>query len=169
MGREPFAARLYFVPRALRGPQNALLRGLRGYFEHAPGWVILTTKGRESGRPREVLLPCERSSELAVVISTYGWRAHWIRNLRNEPRVRFTAGGLVLRGRAEIVEDPARKLSIIRENPFFPAAPFLVVHAVLRTLLRPLLQLFLRYWVRPRPVVVIRPLGIAVSHSEPEW
>lgn len=41
--REPFAARLHFMPMALRRPQNALVRVLRRYFERAPGWVLLTT------------------------------------------------------------------------------------------------------------------------------
>src|SRR2546422_5263489 len=58
--REPFAARLHFVPRALRRPHAWLVRLLRGYFERAPGWVILTTRGGERASPREVLLPCER-------------------------------------------------------------------------------------------------------------
>lgn len=77
MAQEPFAARLHFIPRALRGPQNTLVRLLRGYFERAPGWVLLTTRGRNTGLPREILLPCERSSEGLILISTYGWRSNW--------------------------------------------------------------------------------------------
>ena len=157
MEQEPFAARLHFIPRALRAPQNAIVRILRGYFESAPGWVLLTTKGRVTGLPREVLLPCQRYSEGLIVISTYGWRSHWIRNLSHEPEVRVTCGGWVLSGRAEVVEDPELKLSLISANPFFPAAPFALVHAVLRTLLRPFLVFLLRRWVDPRPIVLIRP------------
>jgi len=55
--REPFAARLHFVPRTLRRPHAWLVRVLRGYFERAPGWVILTTRGRRTGLPREVAPP----------------------------------------------------------------------------------------------------------------
>ena len=157
MTREPFAARLHFIPVAIRWPQTALVRLFRHYFERAPGWVLLTTTGRKTGLPREVLLPCERSSDAVIVISTYGWRSHWIRNLKRDPRVRITAGGWVLSGRAEVIEDLEKKHAIVSADPFFPPAPFAVVHAVLRTLLRPLLVRFLRRWVSPRPIVVIRP------------
>jgi len=157
MGREPFAANLHFIPRALRRPQAALVRLFRGYFERAPGWVLLTTRGRKTGLPREVLLPCERWSEAILVISTYGGRSHWIRNLRQEPAVRVTCAGLELPARAEIVEDLQEKRAIVSAHPFFPPAPFAWAHAILRTLLRPLLVLMLRRWVSPRPIVVIRP------------
>src|SRR5439155_1538186 len=55
--REPFAARLHFVPRALRGPHAALIRTLRGYFSRLPGWVLLTTRRRRTGLPAERRLP----------------------------------------------------------------------------------------------------------------
>ena len=160
MEREPFAAHLHFIPRALRAPQNAIVRIFRRYFESAPGWVLLTTTGRKTGLPREVLLPCERYSDGLIVISTYGWRSHWIRNISHQPEVRVTCGGWVLSGRAEIVVDRQRKLALISANPFFPAAPFVIVHAVLRTLLRPLLVVLLRRWVGPRPIVLIRPRNL---------
>jgi deazaflavin-dependent oxidoreductase (nitroreductase family) len=142
---------------ALRRPQNALVRVLRRYFERAPGWVLLTTRGRKTGLPREVLLPCERSADSLLVISTYGWRSHWIRNIQRDPAVQVTCGGWVVSGRAEIVEDPDRKHSIVGSSPFFPPAPFAPVHALLRSLLRPLLVALLRRWVAPRPLVVVRP------------
>jgi len=141
------------------------VRLFRHYLERAPGWVLLTTTGRKTGLPREVLLPCERSPEAVIVISTYGWRSHWIRNLKRDPRVRITAGGWVLCGRAEVIEDLERKHAIVEADPFFPPAPFAVVHAVLRTLLRPLLIVFLRRWVSPRPIVLIRPEAIASPES----
>jgi len=154
--REPFAARLHFVPRTLRRPHAWLVRVLRGYFERAPGWVILTTRGRRTGLPREVLLPCERTADAIIAISTYHWRSDWIRNLRKEPRVSVTCAGWTIAARAEIVEDPAAKRAIIGEHPFFPGAPFVVVHAVLRTILRPLLVFGMRRWVAPRPMVLLR-------------
>jgi len=45
----------------------------------------------------------------------------------------------------------------VAADPFFPAAPFVWVHALLRTLLRPLLVFLLQRWVEPRPVVLVRP------------
>src|SRR5881396_3445379 len=153
---EPFAARMHFLPRLIRPIQTAIVRAFRPYFERAPGWMLLVTRGRRTGLPREVLLPCERTADAVIVISTYHWRSDWIRNLRADPRVSVTCAGWTIPARAEIVEDPAAKRAIIGKYPFFPAAPFVVVHAVLRTVLRPLLVLCLRRWVAPRPMVVMR-------------
>ena len=156
---QPFAARLHFLPRAIRPIQTTIVRVFRRYFEQAPGWVLLTTTGRRTGLPREVLLPCERTRDLMIVISTYGFESDWIRNLRRDPRVTVTCSGWVLPARAEIVEDLAAKRALVLAHPFFPPAPFGVLNFLHRTVLRPLTLLFLRWWVTRRPVVVIRPEG----------
>ena len=153
---EPFAARLHFIPRGIRPLQGAIVRLFRRYFERAPGWVLLTTTGRRTGLPREVLLPCERWRDGLIVISTYGWRSDWIRNLRRDSRVRITCAGWVLGAEAEIVEDLAAKRALVSAHPFFPPAPFAILNLLHRTLLRPLWLPFLRWWVQRRPVVVIR-------------
>jgi deazaflavin-dependent oxidoreductase (nitroreductase family) len=157
LAREPFAARFHVIPRALRRPQAALVRLLRRYFERAPGWVLLTTRGRKTGLPREVLLPCERFAEGLIVISTYGFRSDWMRNLAKDPRVSLTCAGWVVPGRAEVVEDVERKRAIVTAHPFFPPAPLAPLNLLHRTLLRPLWLPFLRWWVTARPVVVLRP------------
>jgi deazaflavin-dependent oxidoreductase (nitroreductase family) len=164
---DPFAARLYFIPRAMRRPQAAVVAMLRRYFERAPGWVILTTRGRRTGLPREVLLPCERSHDEIFVISTYGFRSQWIRNLKQDPRVWVTCGGWTLCGLAEIVEDREEKHAIVGAHPFFPPAPLAPIHLVLRTLLRPLLVAMLRRWVTPRPMVRIRRAAVEASPGTP--
>lgn len=163
MPREPFAAHLHFIPMALRRPQNALVRRFRRYFERAPGWVLLTTRGRKTGLPREVLLPCERSPEFLIIISTYGWRSHWIRNIQQNPEVQVSCAGWIASGHAELVEELDRKRALVATHPFFPVAPF----ALVRTVLRPLLVLFLRLWVAPRPLVLIRPEQIVREPSAP--
>ena len=155
--REPLAARLYGIPLAIKPIQDALVRIFRRYFERAPGWVLLTTRGRKSGLPREILLPCERTRETIILISTYGHRSNWMRNIERDPLVTVTCGGWQIAGRAEIVEDVERKRAIVTADPFVPAAPFAFVHALLRTVLRPFLVLFLRAWVTPRPLVLVRP------------
>jgi len=67
---EPFAARLHFIPRRMRGVQAAIVNARRDYFSRAPGWVLLTTTGRRTGLPREMLLPCARSENCIFLIST---------------------------------------------------------------------------------------------------
>jgi len=153
--KEPRAARLHFIPAAIRGPQSALVNALRGYFSRAPGWVLLTTTGRRTGLQRETLLPCARADREIIVISTYGWRSDWIRNLRKNPSVTVTRDGAVVAGRAEVVEDPARKREIVSAHPFFPPAPFRIVSALALSVFGPLTTALLRRWVSPRPVVVI--------------
>jgi deazaflavin-dependent oxidoreductase (nitroreductase family) len=86
--------------------------------------VLLTTRGRKIGLPREVLLPCERTPDGLIMLSTYGWRSNWIRNIQHDANVTITAGGWVLSGHAELVEELERKIHLASEHPFFPAAPF---------------------------------------------
>jgi deazaflavin-dependent oxidoreductase (nitroreductase family) len=151
----PFAERLYFIPRLIRHPQSVLVRLFRNYLERAPGWVLLTTTGRKSGLPREVLLPCERFDASVLVISTYGWRSNWIRNIQRHPEVRVTRAGSHADGRAEIIEALVRKQALLSEHPFFVPFPTRLLNLIHRTVLRPLWVPFLRWWVRRRPVVVI--------------
>ena len=154
---EPFAARLHFIPRAIRRLQSAIIRLVRRYFEQAPGWVLLTTTGRRTGVPREVLLPCERTHDALIVISTYADRSDWMRNIRRDPRVRVTCGRWVIRARAEVVDDLETKRAIVSAHPFFAPMPFTWLNLLHRTVLRLPMVTFLRWWVRLRPVVVIRP------------
>jgi deazaflavin-dependent oxidoreductase (nitroreductase family) len=156
---EPFGARLHAITRITNGVQRVLVRVFRRYFERAPGWVLLTTRGRTTGLPREVLLPCERFGDGLLVISTYARRSNWIRNIARDPVVQVTCAGWVLPGRAEIVDDVDAKRALVSAHPFFAPAPVIPINTIHVTLLRPLLIAFLRRWVTHRPVVVVRPIG----------
>ena len=151
----PFAERLHFIPRLVRYPHSVLVRLFRNYFEHAPGWVLLTTKGRKSGLPREVLLPCERFDACVLVISTYGWRSNWVRNVQCQPKVRVTWAGSTADGRAEIIESVGTRQAVVSAHPFFVPFPIHFLNVLHRTVLRPLWVPVLRWWVRCRPLVVI--------------
>ena len=155
---EPFAAKLHFLPRVVLKPiQSTLVRVFRRYFERAPGWMLLTTTGRKTGLPREVLLPCERNRDGLYTISTYGRRSDWIRNLEREPRVRVTAAGWTIPARAEIVDDLERRRAIVAADPFFVPLPIGPLNFLHRTIFRLPTVAFLRWWVTNRPVVLIRP------------
>jgi deazaflavin-dependent oxidoreductase (nitroreductase family) len=110
---------------------------------------------RRTGLPREVLLPCERNDAL-LIISTYGWQSDWIRNLRRHPQVQVTCAGWVLPAQAEIITDLEAKRAIVAAHPFFVPAPFAVLNFLHRTLFRPLWVPVLSWWIRSRPVVLIR-------------
>lgn len=139
-----------------------MIRALRPSFERSPASVLLTTRGRRTRLPREVLLPCARTADTIVVISTYGWRSDWIRNIRHDPAVLVTHEGRTVPARAEIVEDVARKRAIVSEHPFFPATLFAFVNRALLALPRPVLVAWLCRWVTPRPVVVLRMIDTRV-------
>ena len=152
---EPFGARLHFLPRLIRPIQAAIVRAFRPYFERAPGWMLLTTRGRRTRLAREVLLPCVRTPDEIITISTYGRRSDWIRNLGKDPAVRVSCDGRVVPARAEIVDDLQRKRALVTAHPFFAPAPFAIVNAVVLALFRPVWVAFLRGWVTGRPVVVL--------------
>ena len=154
---EPFAAKLHFLPRVVLRPiQSRIVRRFRSVFERAPGWVLLTTTGRKTGLAREVLLPCERFSDGLYVISTYGRRSDWIRNLERNPRVRVTSAGWVLPGTAEVIDDVERKRALVAAHPFFVPMPIEPLNLLHRTILRVPTVAFLRWWVTKRPIVAIR-------------
>jgi deazaflavin-dependent oxidoreductase (nitroreductase family) len=152
---EPWAAHLHFVARAIRGPQEALVSVLRRDVERSAHWVLLTTRGRKTGLPREVLLPCARDGNRVLVVSTYGWRSAWVRNIEACPDVELTSRGKKVKGRAEIVDDVERKQVLAAEMPFVPLAPIGFAQSLARGALRGPAVAWLKQWVTPRPVVVI--------------
>jgi len=154
---EPFAARLHFVTRVTNRLQSYIVKAFRRYFERAPGWVLLSTRGRKTGLPREVLLPCERFTDGLIIISTYGRQSNWIRNIERDPAVTVTCAGWVVPARAEIVDDLEIKRSLVTSHPFFGPAPVIPINTVHLTVLRPLTIALLRLWVTGRPVVLVRP------------
>jgi deazaflavin-dependent oxidoreductase (nitroreductase family) len=111
--------------------QTAIVSLFRRTLERSPNWVLLIIRGRRTGLPREVLLPCVRTDSTVIVISTYGWRSDWMRKIRKTPEVRVTWGGRQLAGHAEAVEDPSRKRQLVTEHPFFPPAPSALLNRLL--------------------------------------
>jgi deazaflavin-dependent oxidoreductase (nitroreductase family) len=156
---EPWAAHLHFVARAIRGPQESLVSLFRRNLERSRDWVLLTTRGRRTGLPREVLLPCARDGSRVLVVSTYGRRSAWIRNLEACPDVELTSRGKRVAGRAEIVDDVARKHALAAEMPFTPLVPIGFAQSLARGALRGPTVAWLKLWVTPRPVVLIEIAG----------
>jgi deazaflavin-dependent oxidoreductase (nitroreductase family) len=69
-------------------------------------YLYLTTTGRRTGRPREAELWFTRRGGAYNVIAEEGERAHWVRNLLAEPRVRWRVGERRFTGRARVVDGP---------------------------------------------------------------
>ena len=82
---------------------NPVTRLIAGTF---PGWVLLETTGRRSGKPRRT--PLGGSSEgphTFWIVSEQGMHANYVRNLAVEPNVRLRIGGRWRTGRATIASD----------------------------------------------------------------
>ena len=68
----------------------------------------LQTTGRTSGRPRTIEIWFATDGERLFLLSGGRDRAHWVRNLRVDPRVRVRIGGRSLDGDARVIEGDDR-------------------------------------------------------------
>ena len=69
----------------------------------------LQTTGRSSGRPRTIEIWFATDGGRIYLLAGGRDRAHWVRNLRVEPRVRIRIGGRTLDGTARIIEGEERE------------------------------------------------------------
>lgn len=81
--------------------------------------LVLTTRGRSSGQPRHVVLEWRRHGSKYYVVSAWGKRPHWYRNLLAAPVVTVQYGNRIFRARATPVQDPneaVRAVYMFRKN-----------------------------------------------------
>lgn len=72
-----------------------------------PLYCYLTTRGRKTGRPREIEIWFAVEGEVAYLLSGAGWRSHWVQNLVQQPAVRLRIGRHRFDALARIVRRPA--------------------------------------------------------------
>ena len=70
--------------------------------------LVLTTTGRNSGRPHKTPLQYELVEGIYYVGSARGVQADWYRNLENEPKVTIEIAGTEFSAQAEAITDPVR-------------------------------------------------------------
>lgn len=95
------------VQSVLAPPIRALVvRGL------VPGYGVIETTGRRSGRPRRTVVGVHEDDDALWVVAEHGHDADYVRNLRVHPRVRLCLRGRWRAGVARVVEDddPAQRL-----------------------------------------------------------
>ena len=86
----------------LMNPFTKLVAGL------LPGWMLLETTGRKSGKKRRTPVGGTRDGDSFWVVSEQGRRADYVRNIEADPRVRLKMRGRWVNGSAHIVpEDDA--------------------------------------------------------------
>ena len=69
-----------------------------------PELLHLTTLGQRTGQPREIEIWFTRRDDRYYVIAEERDRAHWVRNLRADPRVRWRIGDSGFTGQARVVD-----------------------------------------------------------------
>jgi len=69
----------------------------------------LQTTGRSSGRPRTIEIWFGTDGERIYLLAGGRDQAHWVRNLRIEPRVRVRIGGQTLDATARVIEGEERE------------------------------------------------------------
>ena len=72
--------------------------------------LILTTRGRNSGLARHVLVEYRRHGSKYYIVSGWGADADWYRNIQQDNRVTIQRGEHIVDARAQRVDDPAEAL-----------------------------------------------------------
>ena len=67
-------------------------------------FLYLTTKGRRTGRPREIEIWFTRDGDRYHVLAEHGERAQWVRNLRADPAVTVRVGRRTFPARARVLD-----------------------------------------------------------------
>ena len=70
----------------------------------------LATTGRRSGRPRVIEIWFATDGERVYMLAGGRERAHWVRNILADDRVRLRLGGTTVAATGRIVTDPAEEL-----------------------------------------------------------
>lgn len=84
-----------------------------------PGQTLLETTGRSSGLPRQTPIGGRRVGQEFWLVSEFGERSQYVRNIQADPRVRLRLHGRWLRGVAHLLPDDdarARLKSLPRWN-----------------------------------------------------
>jgi deazaflavin-dependent oxidoreductase (nitroreductase family) len=102
----PLLRTLLKVPVLLyRGPIAELMR--------SRCVMLLTTRGRRSGRPRTTGVSFMPVDDRYVVFSGWGTGSNWYRNVRAHPEVWITVGRRRTRATARLVENPERRRELM--------------------------------------------------------
>jgi deazaflavin-dependent oxidoreductase (nitroreductase family) len=76
--------------------------------------LLLTTRGRRTGRPRTTALSFMPVADRYIVFSGWGVSSNWYHNVRANPEVRIQVGRRRMRGIAHLVEDGDQRAAYMR-------------------------------------------------------
>ncbi|WP_328872070.1 nitroreductase family deazaflavin-dependent oxidoreductase [Streptomyces sp. NBC_00287] len=117
--------RKYRAARAFQRRLNAVMRRL-------PNHTLLETTGRTSGLPRRTPVGGRRVGDSFWLVSEFGERSQYVRNIRVDPKVRVRIHGRWHEGTAHLLpdDDPVARL---RTLPRFNSAAVRMIGAQLLT------------------------------------
>jgi deazaflavin-dependent oxidoreductase (nitroreductase family) len=72
---------------------------------HVPGFGLLETRGRRSGRVYHTPVSAHREDDVVWLVAEHGARADYVKNLRAQPHIRLRLGGRWRSGRATVLPD----------------------------------------------------------------
>src|SRR4030081_1365968 len=101
--------------RALLKVPSLVYRGPLADLMRSRCVLLLTTRGRKSGRPRTGAVSFMPVDDHFVVFSGWGVGSNWFRNIRANPEVMVTVGRRRMRATARVVEDPERRRELMRQ------------------------------------------------------
>ncbi len=70
-----------------------------------PGYALLETIGRRSGKRRRTPVGYARKGDTVWIVAEHGRRAAYVRNIEANPRVRLKLGGRWRGGTADVLPD----------------------------------------------------------------
>ncbi|MEU1875243.1 MULTISPECIES: nitroreductase/quinone reductase family protein [unclassified Streptomyces] len=105
MPKPPNPERKYRTVTAFQRRLNTVVRRL-------PGQTLLETTGRVSGLPRRTPVGGRREGDSFWLVSEFGERSQYIRNIKADPRVRVRVRGRWYAGTAHLLpdDDPLARL-----------------------------------------------------------
>ena len=115
----------YRTARAFQRRLNAVMRRL-------PNHILLETTGRVSGLPRRTPVGGRRVGDTFWLVSEFGERSQYVRNILADPKVRVRIRGRWHEGTAQLLpdDDPVARL---RTLPRFNSAAVRMIGAQLLT------------------------------------
>ncbi|MFC7816981.1 nitroreductase/quinone reductase family protein [Streptomyces sp. NPDC057367] len=108
MSKPPYAEKKYRAVTAVQRRLNAVTRRL-------PAQALLETTGRVSGLPRRTPVGGRRVGDSFWLVSEFGERSQYVRNIRADPRVRVRLRGRWYPGTARLLpdDDPVARLRLL--------------------------------------------------------
>lgn len=82
-----------------------------------PGWAVIETTGRRTGRPRQVPVGGRIIGDSFWLVAADPALAGYVRNIEAHPQVRVKVNGHWLSGEAHVRPDINPRLQMLRINP----------------------------------------------------